>query len=269
VIVHLFDIAQIKSWATEVPAYALRLAERFWPGPLTLILRRSASVLAEVTGGQDSVALRLPSHPLSRQLLQAFDSGIAAPSANKFGRLSPTTIQAVRQELGADVEVFLDGGPCEVGIESTIVDCTNERPRILRPGMILPDEIQVVAGLPKGLYEASAPVGKRVPGSLPSHYAPRTSLALVATNELDELVALRQSEGQRVCVLSFRPPRDTVRHSIVASPEPPDYARHLYAHLRKLDCQGGDLIVVEDVPDDERWAGIRDRLKRAAYNQVG
>ncbi|HEY5290991.1 MAG TPA: L-threonylcarbamoyladenylate synthase, partial [Burkholderiales bacterium] len=189
VIVHLGSIELLPLWAGEIPAAAHKLAAAFWPGPLTLILKRAAGVSDCVTGGQDTVGLRIPGHPVALELLQAFAgaeggrafSGIAAPSANRFGRISPTTAAHVRAELGAAVEWVLDGGECGVGIESTIVDLSRGRAVLLRPGQITPAQIAAVLGDEVAQPDAAAP---RVPGAQGSHYAPRTPLHLVAAAEL-------------------------------------------------------------------------------------
>ncbi|MGH7193226.1 MAG: L-threonylcarbamoyladenylate synthase, partial [Candidatus Saccharimonadales bacterium] len=274
VIVHLYDVEQIDAWAAHVPDSARRLAEALWPGPLTLILPKAPHVSLQVTGGQDTVGLRIPSHPVARRLLQEFGGGIAAPSANKFGRLSPTTAADVAHDFAEEVSLTLDGGTCDVGIESTIVDCTSQRPRILRPGMITAQQIAALAGAlaaaQTGVAPAAAqPTAPRVPGSLPAHYAPRTSCQLVSASELqsrlDELVA----SGKKVCVLSFQERQDTAPAWIVAPAEPARYAHELYRSLRQLDREGADIILVESVPPDNEWAGIADRLKRASSGSNG
>jgi L-threonylcarbamoyladenylate synthase len=260
VIVHLAQVEQIEQWAAEVPEAARRLAAALWPGPLTLILRRAASVSDQVTGGQDTVGLRIPSHPVARRLLSAFGSGVAAPSANKFGRLSPTSAADVAEDFAEEVSVILDGGSCDVGIESTIVDFSSGSPRVLRPGMITAEQIAALVGPLSG----STPGGPRAPGTLPAHYAPRTPCRLVPPHDLKgELTALTEA-GKRVCVLSFQESADKASGWIVASAEPARYAHDLYRSLRRLDRQGADIILIEKVPDDQQWSGIADRLKRAS-----
>ena len=271
VIVHLGSIELLPLWAGDIPAAARQLAAAFWPGPLTLILRRAASVPDCVTGGQDTVGLRIPSHPVALQLLQAFAgeeggrrySGIAAPSANKFGRISPTTAAHVRAELGAAVDAVLDGGACAVGIESTIVDLSRGRAVLLRPGQITRAQIAAVLGTEVELPDAAAP---RVSGALDSHYAPRTPLELVAAAELPaRLAALR---GKKIAVLARgAAPSGLKDVSWQAAPEAAaDYARELYASLRRLDDLGCELIVAEAPPAAPEWQGVNDRLKRAASN---
>ena len=182
VIVHIADMSDLKHWAAEVPRAAWLLAEKFWPGPLTMVLKRAPQVSDLITGGQDTVGLRVPAHPVAQHLLKAFGGGIAAPSANKFGRLSPTTAEHVREELGEAVDMVLDGGPCEVGIESTIVDLTRETPAILRPGRMSAQQIADAL-----LAQLGEPAGDRprVPGSLASHYAPRAPLKIVHPDEIE------------------------------------------------------------------------------------
>ena len=270
-IVHLAGVEGLAHWAREIPPAAHKLAAAFWPGPLTLILKRAQGVPDCVTGAQDSVGLRVPGHPVALALLQAFSgeaggrafSGIAAPSANKFGRISPTTAEHVRAELGADVDIVLDGGECEVGIESTILDLSRGRAVLLRPGRITRAEIAAVIDAEVQLPDADAP---RVPGALVSHYAPRTPLALVAAAELPaRLLALR---GERVAVLSRRQaPADLSLEGVrwhTAPRAAAGYAHELYASLRRLDALACALILVEAPPAAPEWQGVNDRLKRAA-----
>ena len=260
VIVHLLDAAQLGHWARSVSPTAAVLAEHFWPGPLTLILPRTQSVSDAVTGGQDTVGLRVPSHPVARALLEAFGGGIAGPSANRFGRLSPTCAADVRAELGTEVALVLEGGASDVGIESAIVDCSGAEPALLRPGMIGADAIAAVLGRPLVSGTRSSP---RVPGMLQSHYAPATPVSIVSANELLRLV---RDVAVDTGVLAMRPAPpgfDTVRW-IEAVAEPAAYARDLYARLRHLDAMGCDRLLVEAVPDTASWTAIRDRLSRAA-----
>ncbi|MSQ59410.1 MAG: threonylcarbamoyl-AMP synthase [Betaproteobacteria bacterium] len=259
-IVHLATEDQIGQWAHDIPAAASQLASAFWPGPMTLILKRHARVLDEVTGGQDTVGLRVPAHPMAQALLQAFGGGVAAPSANRFGHVSPTTAAHVRDELGGRVDLVLDGGACDVGIESTIVDCSSGIPFILRPGKITGDDIRAATGLAPNLPTAAAP---RVSGSLASHYAPSTPVVLVPSAALDEVARSMQAP---LAVLARRPrpggwERGTWRE---APSEPEGYARALYAHLRELDRLRCNAILVEEVPPGMAWSAIADRLSRAA-----
>lgn len=239
-IVHLSDDADLERWADFTPA-ARRLAERFWPGPLTLVLRRGANVIDEVTGGRETVGLRLPDHPVAVALLRAFGGGIAAPSANRFGRVSPTTAAHVRDEFGDSV-LILDGGSCRVGLESTIVDLSGPVPALLRPGGISREAIEAVIG-PLAVGGTTA-----APGTLPAHYAPRTSL-LVSDDPEGEASRLREA-GLRVAVLRASAPED--------------YARRLYAELRRLDALGVDVLVAERVPESGLGRAINDRLARAS-----
>ena len=263
VIVHLGDPVQVPAWAREVPDGARRLAGSFWPGPLTIILRRAAAVSDVVTGGQDTVALRVPSHPVARELLARFGGGIAAPSANRHGRVSATTAAHVRAELGPTVECVLDGGEAKIGIESTIVDLSGAAPALLRPGWITAGEIEAALGAPLAAPGAHAP---RAPGTLAAHYAPRTPLTLAEADLALELAASLARQGRRVAVLA----RSTLRPlapGIEWAAAPADaagYAHALYATLRRLDESGCDAIVVEKPPQTLEWAAINDRLARAA-----
>ena len=261
-IVHLTSVEALPRWARQVAPPAYTLAERFWPGPLTLILKRAAGVIDEVTGGQDTVGLRVPSHPMAQALLQAFGGGIAAPSANRFGRISPTTAQHVRDELGVRVDLILDGGPCDVGIESTIVDLSSGAPVLLRPGRISPEEIETLLGMAVRRGGAGAP---RASGTLAAHYAPRLPLLLVSAEDFDEVVS-EQGRLRSVAVLAHhpKPAPAPVTHWQLAPTDPLAYAHDLYAALRTLDESGCDLILVEAPPETAAWAAVRDRLQRAA-----
>ena len=255
-IVHLADVAQVPAWAAEVPAVALRLAARFWPGPLTLILRRAAGVSDGVTGGQDTVGLRVPSHPVAQRLLRAFGDGIAAPSANRYGRVSPTTAAHVREEFGAQTPFLLEGGDCEVGLESTIVSLAGE-PLLLRPGGIPQADLEQSTG---PLRRAAPGEGPRAPGTTVAHYAPATTLSLIAT------AALTAGLPTEVAVLARGPAPAGFggRLWLDAGTDPQRYAHDLYANLRQLDRAGAGSILVESVPDTAAWDAIRDRLARAA-----
>ena len=264
-IVHLPDAGQLERWAVDIPEAAHGLAAAFWPGPLTLILRRHPSVSDAITGGQDTVGLRVPNHPLALQLLREFGGGVAAPSANRFGRVSPTTAAHVRDELGAAVSMILDGGPCAVGIESTIVDLSSDdRVRILRPGMLDAAAIAAVLGYPPALgAERSSP---RVSGALETHYAPATEVQLVAAADFLQTLRAALAAGRRVAVLAD--PQLLRNHPGIAchpaSPDPARFAHELYAGLRELDALGGDLILVAAPPEEEAWRAVNDRLRRAA-----
>jgi len=262
-IVHLGSAGQLGEWASEIPETGKRLAERFWPGPLTLIYKRAPHVNALVTGGQDTVALRVPSHPVAQALLGAFGGGIAAPSANRYGRVSATTAEHVRGEFGNAVDCVLDGGASDVGIESTIVDVSGERPALLRPGSITSREIEAVLG------SALAPAGPgspRAPGTLPKHYAPQTPVMLIEADLLIELASSMTRQGHKVAVLArsaLRPVDPNVTW-IAAPQDAAHYAHDLYASLRTLDRAGCAAILVEQPPLDAAWAAVHDRLTRAA-----
>lgn len=260
-IVHVADAGQLDQWADPVPETARRLAAAFWPGPMTLILKRRAGVSDLVTGGQDTIGLRVPAHPWAQALLQAFGGGLAAPSANRFGHVSPTTAQHVRDEFGDAVPLVLDGGPCPVGIESTIVDLSGVSPRILRPGRIGADAMARVLEAPVSAA-SDGPAAPRVSGSLASHYAPRTSAELVARHQLASRYRTLVGDDETVRVLSIGPlPAGTDGLALPADAE--GYARHVYAALRMLDAEGADRILVEAPPETPDWSAVRDRLQRA------
>jgi L-threonylcarbamoyladenylate synthase len=258
VIVH-FAFSQIAfSFARDVPPTALKLAEQFWPGPLTLILKRSPLARDFVTGGQDGVGVRVPSHPVAHAMLEAFGGGVAAPSANRFGLVSPTTAQHVREDLGADVDLVLDGGPSEVGIESTIVDLSGGETVLLRPGVIT--KLQLEDALKTRIHEKT-PDSPRHPGGLERHYAPRTPTRLVAAFELDRELS---GSGVSNAVLAFSRPDERVDFWIRMPRDPAAYAHKLYAALRELDGADCARILIETPPDDPAWQAVNDRLRRAA-----
>ncbi len=272
VIVHLARTEKMSEWAAEVPPMAAELAAAFWPGPLTLIVARAPHVLDLVTGGQDSVGIRVPSHPIAHELLAAFGDGVAAPSANRFGRISATTAAHVRAEMGDAVGCILDGGPTTVGVESTIVDCTGERPVLLRPGGITPAQIAAVLG---SLPDAPNNLSPRASGTLPSHYAPQTPLEIVPPDELPARLATLRRQHMEVAVLLRRVSLDTLDRAMHDVPwnnyaystlplDANGYARVLYARLRVVDRADAARILVEDVPDGDDWLAVRDRLHRAA-----
>ena len=271
-IVHVIDAQAARHFAHDVPAFAQRLMDAFWPGPLTLILPRRPGVATACAAQQDSIGLRCPSHPVARALLKACAQttpavlGIAAPSANRFGRISPTTAAHVAQDLG-DALLVLDGGPCEVGIESTIVDCTRGVPVLLRPGAITGAQIESACGLS---LADSAPGGQAAPrasGTLEAHYAPRASVHLLEAAELARL-----SPAHGVAVYARRLPQH-LPHQFAGDrlapwrrmPDNAALAAHeLFAVLRELDAAGVTDILVERPPADAAWDGVRDRLQRAA-----
>jgi L-threonylcarbamoyladenylate synthase len=261
-IVHVASMAGLGDWADDVPGYAISLARDFWPGPMTLVVKRSGLAGDFVTGGQDTVGVRIPNHPVALGLLEAFEraggKGVAAPSANRFGNVSPTTAQAVSDELGdymADGDQILDGGPCEVGVESTIIDCTGDAPKILRPGAITAQMIAESTGLEVvGVVEESA---IRVSGSLEAHYAPAATVVLdqspVAGQGFIAMADVVAGEG----VVRLAAPKNN-----------DEFARVLYSALRAADEQGLETVVVAQPKGDGIAVAIRDRLKRTAFGSA-
>jgi len=265
-IVHVRDAHAMRSWAATVPDYAEALAEAGWPGPLTLVLSRTERAADFITGGQDTVAIRVPSHPVMQEVLDLLADltgdpaiGIAAPSANRFGRVSPTTADHVVAELGELLDaqdVVLDGGPSSVGVESTIVDCTGERPVLLRPGHVSEADVVAITGLTVGTTSAV-----RAPGTLASHYSPR---ALVLIMDAEGLAA-RPSDDATTGVLALADIPTPAGHVRLSAPQTPeDYARVLYGSLREADALGLARIVAVPPPPDGVGAAIIDRLTRAA-----
>lgn len=262
-IVHVANAARASEWARVTPEAAQRLAQHFWPGPLTLILKRAPHVNDLVTGGQDTIALRVPAHPVAQALLAAFGGGIAAPSANRYGRVSATTAEHVRDEFGGVVECVLDGGPSAVGIESTIVDVSGARPALLRPGSITARALEDVLGMALAPAGAESP---RAPGMLAKHYAPRTPLMLMEADLLLELASSMTRQGHKVAVLArsgLQPLTGGVTWTAAPS-DPAGFAHDLYANLRALDRAGCAAILVERPPLEPAWAAVHDRLSRAA-----
>jgi L-threonylcarbamoyladenylate synthase len=259
----------VAPFARDVPDFAFKLMADFWPGPFTLILPRRPEVAAVAAGGQDSVGLRCPAHPLAQSLLVAARAqgvmGVAAPSANRFGRVSPTTARHVAEEFAglSDAELLiLDGGACAVGIESTIVDCSRGVPVLLRPGTVTAAQIEAVCGQSLRLRDADAP---RAPGTLASHYAPRARVRLMPAAQLQAALDVLGPEAKHMAVYA----RATLRaaRSVPQRRMPTDAARaahELFAVLRELDATGVKLIWVETPPEDAAWDGVRDRLERAA-----
>ncbi|MBI3285068.1 MAG: threonylcarbamoyl-AMP synthase [Burkholderiales bacterium] len=275
VIVHLAPGADINYWACDIPEQAQQLIAAFWPGPLTLILKRAAQIPDAVSGGQDSIGLRCPSHPVAQALLSAFKAGkggIAAPSANKFGHVSPTTAAHVREEFPEElaagmIAAVLDGGQSEVGIESTILDLTRlatHGPVLLRPGHITAAQLAQVLGVWPASPDAAAP---RASGTLDAHYAPQTPVVLVEATELENVLSQLQARGKQVALMSYQP-HPAIRTAAWRQlpDEPVAYAHDLYAGLRELDHASADLIVVEALPQDSAWQGVNDRLRRAAFD---
>ena len=273
-IVHVADAAGVDHFAVDVPTFARQLMQAFWPGPLTLILPRRPGVGAETAGGQDSIGVRCPSHPVAQALLQALAAqpvpvwGLAAPSANQFGRVSPTTAQHVLAEFGGDVPV-LDGGPCTVGIESTIVDCSRGAPVLLRPGAITRVQVEAVCGQPlQSAQEIADTAGAapRASGTLESHYAPSATVRLMDARALQTALDVLGADAAHIAVYA-RTPLRIASERLVVRRMPADAdatAQQLFAALRGFDAQGVKLIWIETPPDAPDWEGVRDRLQRAA-----
>ncbi len=297
-IVHVLNEASVAHFADHVPAFAQALIKAFWPGPLTLILPRRDGVAAAAAGGQNSIGLRSPSHPVAQALLQACLAshepgkdgqqrmpvmssptpvwGIAAPSANQFGRVSPTTARHVQGEFGGEL-LILDGGPCTVGIESTIIDCTRGVPVLLRPGAITPAQVQAACGLrvlSKEELMTTAEPAPRASGTLESHYAPNASVRLMDANALQAAVdrlnlspdAARTDAAPRIGIYARAVVQTSSAH-VLCRRMPEDAAataQQLFAVLREFDAQGVNLIWIEAPPDAPEWDGVRDRLQRAS-----
>ncbi|WP_163778192.1 L-threonylcarbamoyladenylate synthase [Myxococcus vastator] len=261
-IVHIPGVEHLGTWARVVPEAARKLAEAFWPGPLTLVLSRTARATDAVTGGQDTVALRVPNHPVALAVLQKLGGGLAAPSANRFGKVSPTTAEHVQEDLGGDVDLVLDGGPCTVGVESTIVDLSADEPTILRPGGLAAEDVERVLGRKVPVRTLSK---VRVSGSLESHYAPRAGVVLAEAGQAVARVQELRGQGLRVGVLgpaSLALPPDVPRFDV--PDEPAGAARVLYARLREADAQGHDVLVACLPAESGLGIAVRDRLSRAA-----
>ncbi len=260
IIVHVADIERAKRYAAEWPEMAQKLAEQFWPGPLTLVLPKSPQIVDQVTAGLPTVGLRVPNHPVALELLREFDGAIGAPSANRSMRVSPTLAEHVREELGDDVELILDGGPCDVGIESTVLDLSSETPGVLRPGMVTRMMIEQVIGP----VEIRPPLGDiahpaQSPGQQLVHYAPRTPAFRFNATQ-----AMRVStEGAGLIdIAAIDQPRYN-EATITLPADPEQYARHFYAALRHLDRMDLRAIYVEMPPESPAWTPVRDRVRRA------
>ena len=286
-IVHLPGAEAMNAWARDIPPAAWQLAQAFWPGPLTLILKRAPQVLDAITGGQDTVGLRVPDHRLALALLRSFDAaqdhsgiGLAAPSANRFGRISPTTAAHVREELGDQIALILDGGPCSVGIESTILDLSTGVPRLLRPGAISAATLSKVLGIPvlsadpAASQPAPAHAGSslddlpRTAGSHAAHYAPRSAMELCSAEALLPRCQRLAAQGKRVAVIALQATPSalpTLCYWQQAPSAASDYARGLYAKMRELDNGHYDLILVEQPPSEPAWQAVNNRLGRAAH----
>lgn len=263
-IVHIGDPTDLDEWAVDVPEIAYRFAREFWPGPLTLILRRSERVVDAVTGGRDTVGVRVPAHPVALEMLRRFGGGVAAPSANRFGRVSPTTAEHVRVDLGGDVDFVLDGGPCTVGVESTIVDLSVAEPEVLRPGGVGIERLSTVAGHPIGRWTGGREV--TAPGTLPSHYAPEVSVEVVGHDEIAARTTALVGAGLRVGILAPDVVSDLCDDVVCLAPagDPQNYARVLYQRLREADASSLDVLLVVPPEPTGIGAAVRDRLVRAA-----
>ena len=269
-IVHIASSAQVGDFASSVPPFAESLIKAFWPGPLTVILPRKPGVATAAAGGQNSIGLRCPGHPVALEFLKACAavgvSGVAGPSANKFGRVSPTTAKHVQEEFGVALMV-LDGGPCAVGIESSIVDCTRSAPVLLRPGVLTREQLEAACGQAVSsageALESNAP---RAPGTLESHYAPNAKVRLMDAKAIQTALDLLGADAAHIAVYARTIVRIT-SSKVVYRRMPDDAlaaAAQLFAVLRDFDAQGVKLIWVEPVPDAAQWDGVRDRLARAA-----
>ena len=264
-IVHVADAADAQQFCPAIPPLAQRLMDAFWPGPLTVIVPRAGAMALAAAGGQASIGLRCPAHPVAQALLRASRelgvAGVAAPSANRFGRISPTQAAHVESEFGPLLRV-LDGGACEVGIESSIVDCSRGRAVLLRPGVLTRERIEAAAGEPLAEPDALAP---RAPGTLESHYAPQAKLRLMTPGMLHTALQMlgELPPGLAVYSRTVRPPVAGVRFRPMPN-QPRQAAFELFATLRDLDADGVKLIWVEEPPPDPEWDGVRDRLQRAA-----
>lgn len=267
VIVHIASLDALANWAADIPPVAYVLASKFWPGPLTMIFKKKDHVLLEVTGGQDTVAVRIPRHEIALKLLEEFGGGIAAPSANRFGKLSPTSASDVVSEFGDRVAYILDGGTCEVGIESTIIDLSSGLAKILRPGMIGLEQLEHIEGLAASARGWQSQSTTRAPGTLKSHYSPTTPMRMVKGDRLQAVLSELNDRSLKAGVLSFSNGSPLESAWIVACDDPEEYARNLYSNLRRLDSFNCDWILVEEVPQTDGWSGIRDRLERASCRE--
>lgn len=261
VIVHIGDKTQLFELAENIDEDTHKLVDAFWPGPLTLVFKKKTSVSNLVTGGQDTVAVRMPAHPLTLALLQKLQTGLAAPSANLFGKISPTTARHVADDMKNNVAYLLDGGACPVGVESTIVDMTGTIKQVLRPGKITVSMLESVLGKKIEFQEKSQ---IRVPGSLKSHYAPTKPLSVMFSQDLEPGIQKIVESGKGVAVMSFFKPEAGECNWLEAPQDAGAYTKDFYANLRILDNFDCDTIVVEALPEGQEWTAVKDRLKRAA-----
>lgn len=302
-IVHIANVDQLAHWAKEIPNYAHKLAAAFWPGPMTLILKKQDQVLDIITGGQNTVGLRVPQHPIAQKILRSLNAGnstnqaigLAAPSANSFGQISPTLAEHVQQDLGSKIDLIIDGGICSVGIESTIIDCTSDQPRILRPGMISEEDINNILD-PSSQAVTPSPINTpntsqdllnsnttplRVSGCLASHYAPKTQTVLISANQLESycsslnnytVLSRHKPKLKKVKLYdsrlptSFVNPTEHPQNWILMPEDHHAYAHSLYEQLHFADQLNSQQIIIEDVPENNtHWTGIRDRLLKASH----
>ena len=267
-IVHVASVGQARGLSSAWPAAADRLAERFWPGPLTLVVPRSADIPDAVSAGLPTVGIRVPAHPVAHALLAAAGIPVAAPSANRSTGVSPTTAEHVRRSLGERVDVIVDGGPCPVGIESTVVSLAGPVPTVLRPGSIPLDALRAALGtVEMAGDEPTGGAARPSPGMLDRHYAPAAEVRLFDSDARDAAFAKASwSAGERrtVGVIAFAPVTAAATHAIEMPRDPREYAARLYAALHEMDAEGCQAIWIERVPDTPEWAAVRDRLRRAA-----
>lgn len=273
-IVHVATAAMARECAAEWPPMAERLAGRFWPGPLTLVVPRSPRIPDLVAAGGPTVGLRWPAHPFFQSVIRECGFPLAAPSANPSDQLSPTTAEHVVAGLGDRIPLIVDGGPCVVGIESTVVDVTGSRPRILRPGVISAEQVAEAAGIQPGVQTDTDEGPLRSPGQLSRHYSPRARLEMWAWNSDSELADRLTAQGigkDRLFVLAHsRIPSDPMPAQVSFIPDDPEaFARALYRYLHECDARGATLVVVERLPRDSAWDGVRDRLQRASASVGG
>ncbi len=265
-IVHIANVNQLTDWAVDIPDAVYKLAECYWPGPLTIVLRKHPDVPLAVTGGQNSVALRIPNHPVALKLLKAFGGGIAAPSANRFCRISPTQASHVEEELGENVDLILDGGACHVGLESTIIDLSGAKPRLLRPGQINREEIEALL---LSELDLGQNLDIRIPGMMPVHYSPRTYTMLCTDEQIKDIqleLLVRNASSKKVGVLSFsgQVQSDSQTYIVDMPNNVTEYSHLLYKALREMDNSGLDILLIEQPPETNLWQAVNDRLSKAA-----
>ncbi len=262
-IVHIAKVEEMANWARDIPQVAYQLANLFWPGPLTLILKKQPHVLDIITADQETIGLRIPSHPLARALISEFGRGIAAPSANKFTHVSPTTAQAVYEELGDKVDMILDGGECEVGLESTIIDLSGDTPAILRPGMINRDALTAALGRQVSYQQQSI---IPTPGMHHLHYAPLTQTHILSNSEIKDFI--KNIDANVAIIACESDEKEGAAKLICLTKNPAHYAHYLYQTLRSLDNSGVNHILIEKVPETTEWEAIRDRINKAAAKRT-